>query len=173
MNSGGAFTDNSGAFTEYRVIACGISPKIPPSTALLRNTQELREILMNNPIKTQSKLAKLVVVASFLGLGGTALAQPVKAAEPTLASTVSYPVGYSDLDVSTTKGAKTLYLRIRYAAETLCESAATWGKKEGEACVNKAVNDAVAHVNSPRLTQYNQLHTKGGKAGPVQLANAN
>jgi UrcA family protein len=45
---------------------------------------------------------------------------------------LTYPVRYSDLDVSTAKGAKTLYLRIRNAAETLCESAATWGKKEGE-----------------------------------------
>ena len=88
-------------------------------------------------------------------------------------SSVSYPVGYSDLDLSKVKGAKTLYLRIRYAAETLCESAATWGKKEGEACVNKAVNDAVARVNAPLLTQYNQLRSKGDKAGLVQLAKAN
>jgi UrcA family protein len=128
---------------------------------------------MNNLIKTQSKLAKLVVVASFLGLGGTALAQSATAAEAAPASTVSYPVGYSDLDVSTTQGAKTLYLRIRYAAETVCESAATWGKKEGEACVNKAVNDAVARLNAPKLTQYNQLRSKGNDAGLVQFANAN
>jgi hypothetical protein len=64
-------------------------------------------------------------------------------------------------------------LRIRYAAETLCESAATWGKKEGEACVNKAVNDAVARVNVPLLTQYNQLRTNGDKSGLVQLAKVN
>jgi len=31
---------------------------------------------------------------------------------------VTYPVRYSDLDVSAVKGARTLYLRIRYAAET-------------------------------------------------------
>jgi UrcA family protein len=128
---------------------------------------------MKTPIKTQSNLAKFVVVASFFAIGGTALAQSATAAEATSASAVSYPVGYSDLDVSTTKGAKTLYLRIRYAAETLCASAATWGKKEGEACVNKAVSDAVARVNAPLLTQYSQLHTKGDKAGLVQLANAN
>jgi UrcA family protein len=128
---------------------------------------------MNNLIKTQSKLAKLVVVASFFALGGTALAQSATAAEAAPASTVSYPVGYSDLDVSTTQGAKTLYLRIRYAAETVCESAATWGKKEGEACVNKAVNDAVARLNAPKLTQYNQLRSKGNDAGLVQFANAN
>jgi UrcA family protein len=133
---------------------------------------------MNNVIKTQSKLAKIVMAASFvglgfLGLGGTALAQPATAAEATPANTVSYSVGYSDLDVSTAKGAKTLYLRIRYAAETLCESTATWGKKEGEACVNKAVNDAVARVNAPLLTQYNQLRSKGDKAGLLQLAKVN
>jgi UrcA family protein len=128
---------------------------------------------MNNLIKTQSKLAKIVLVAAFFAIGGTALAQPATAAEATPASTLSYPVGYSDLDVSTAKGAKTLYLRIRYAAETLCESAATWGKKEGQACVNKAVNDAVARVNAPLLTQYSQLRIKGDKAGLVQLANAN
>jgi len=125
---------------------------------------------MTNLIKTQSNLAKFIVVASFFALGGTALAQPATAAEATPASTVSYPVGYSDLDVSTAKGAKTLYLRIRYAAETLCQSAATWGKKEGEACVNKAINDAVARVHAPQLTEYTQLHSKGDKAGLLQLA---
>jgi UrcA family protein len=129
---------------------------------------------MNNLIKTQSNLVKFMVAASFLSLGGTALAQSAAAAEatPASATTVSYPVGYSDLDVSTTKGAKTLYLRIRYAAETLCESAATWGKKEGEACVNKAVNDTVARINAPLLTKYSQLRSKGDKSGLVQLANA-
>jgi UrcA family protein len=127
---------------------------------------------MKNLIKTQSNLAKFIVAAGFLAIGGTALAS-----EPTAASTtnrtVTYPVRYSDLDVSTVKGAKTLYLRIRYASETLCESAASWGKKEGQACVRKAVNDAVARVNAPLLTQYSQLRSKGDKAGLVQLAKAN
>jgi UrcA family protein len=139
---------------------------------------------MKNVIKTQSKLAKFMAAASWFALGctaigGNALAQQSAAAEAPPASqsvshwTVAYPVGYSDLDVSTMKGAKILYLRIRYAAETLCESAATWGKKEGEACVRKAVNDAVARVNVPLLTQYSQLRSKGDKAGLVQLAKAN
>ena len=132
---------------------------------------------MNNVIKTQSGLAKFMVVASFFALGCTAIGGTALAQQPTAATTtkwsVAYPVGYSDLDVSKIKGAQTLYLRIRYAAETLCESAATWGKKEGEACVNKAVNDAVARVDAPLLTQYNQLRSKGDKAGLVQLAKAN
>ena len=140
---------------------------------------------MKQLIKTRSNLAKFMVAAGFFALGctvigGTALAQQPTAAEPPLASSqsttlgsVSYPVRYSDLDVSRMKGAKTLYLRIRYAAETLCESAATWGKKEGQACVQKAVNDAVAHVDAPLLTQYSQLRSRGDKAGLVQLAKAN
>src|SRR5271170_1542787 len=148
---------------------------------LRRKTQEM----LMNVIKTQSELAKFMVVASFFAfactaIGGTALAQQPAAAEAPTASSqsitnwsVSYPVRYSDLDVSKMKGAKTLYLRIRFAAETLCESAATWGKKEGEACVNKAINDAVVRVDAPLLTQYNQLRSKGDKAGLVQLANAN
>jgi UrcA family protein len=75
--------------------------------------------------------------------------------------------------MSKMSGAKILYMRIRFAAETLCKSAATWGKKEGEACVRKAIDDAVAGVNAPLLTQYSQLRSKGDKAGPVQVAKTN
>ena len=132
---------------------------------------------MKNLIKTQSGLTKFMVAASFFALGATAIGEAALAQEPAAASTtswtVTYPVRYSDLYVSTLKGAQTLYLRIRYAAVTLCESAATWGKKEGQACVNKAVGDAVAQVNLPLLSQYHQLRTKGDKTGLVQLAKAN
>jgi UrcA family protein len=132
---------------------------------------------MNNLIKTQSKIAKFVLAAGFLSLGGAAIGGTALASEhlstSTTNSSVTHPVGYGDLDISTAKGAKTLYLRIRYAAETLCENAATWGKKEGEACVNKAVNEAVARVNAPLLTQYTQLRSKGDNAALVQLAKAN
>jgi len=131
---------------------------------------------MKNVIKTRSDLAKFMVAASFFALGCTAIGGTAQAQEPTAAATnssVTYPVGFSDLDVSTMKGARTLYLRIRHAAETLCESAATWGKKEGEACVRKAIDDAVARVDVPLLTQYNELRSKGDKAALVQLAKAN
>jgi UrcA family protein len=132
---------------------------------------------MKNVLKTQLNLPKFMVAASFFALVGTAIGGTTHAQEPTTAPmtnwSVSYPVGYSDLDLSTMKAARTLYLRVRYAAETLCESAATWGKKEGMACANKAVNDAVALINAPVLTQYSQLSSKGDKAGILQLAKAN
>lgn len=127
---------------------------------------------MSNLIKTRSNSAKFIVVAGFLSLGTTAFVRTALASEATAPSTThSQVVGYEDLDAATAKGAKSLYLRIRYAAELLCDSSATWGKKEGDACVNKAVNDAVDHVNAPLLTQYNQLHSKCDKTRPVKLAN--
>jgi UrcA family protein len=131
---------------------------------------------MNNLIKTQSSLAKFIVAAGLfaLGCGGIALAQePTASSQSVSHATVTYPVGYSDLDVSKMSDAKILYMRIRYAAETLCQSAATWGKKEGEACVRKSIDDAVARVNAPLLTQYSQLRSKGDKAGMGQLAKTN
>jgi UrcA family protein len=137
----------------------------------------LKEIVMKNIVEIQSDLAKFMVAASLFALGCTAIGGTALAQEPTTASTtnllVTYPVGFSDLDVSTVKGAKTLFLRIRHAAETVCESAATWGKKEGEACVRKAVDDAVARVDAPVLMQYYELRSKGDKAALVQLAKAN
>jgi UrcA family protein len=138
-----------------------------------------QEIVMKNVIKTHAQMPKFIAAAGFVALactaiGGKALALEVTASPPAVHSTtVSYPVRFSDLDVSKMPGAKTLYLRIRYAAETLCESAATWGKKEGEACVRKAVDDAVARANLPLLSQYSQLRSKGDKTSPVQLAKVN
>jgi UrcA family protein len=128
---------------------------------------------MKTSTKTPSKLLKAILTIGFLSFGCTAIGANALASDSPASATVTRPVGYSDLDVSTTKGAKTLYLRIRYAAETLCEGAATWGKKEGDACVHKAVNDAVARVDAPLLSQYHQVHDKSDKAGPAQLAKAN
>jgi UrcA family protein len=132
---------------------------------------------MKNLNITKSNSAKFIVAAGLLSLGCTAIGGTAQALEPTVASTidrsVTYRVGYGDLDVSTLQGAKILYLRVRNAAETLCESAATWGKKEGDACVQKALNDAIARVDAPLLTTYSQLRSKGDKTALVQLAKAN
>lgn len=140
---------------------------------------------MNNVIKTQSTLVKFVVAASFLALGCVAIGRDALAAEPVTDSgkqstdatisqwSVTYPVGFSDLDVSKLKDTKTLYLRIRYAAQMVCESAATWGKKEAQACVTKAIDEAVTGINRPLLTQYSQLRSQHDKAGLVRLAKSN
>jgi UrcA family protein len=128
---------------------------------------------MKNVIKTQSRLANSIMVAGFMAFGCAAIGGKALGAEAPSANAAVYPVRYSDLDTSNIQGARTLYLRIRHAAEVLCESAATWGKKEGQACVNKAVDDAVVRVDRPLVSQYRQLRTKSDKAGLVQLAKTN
>jgi UrcA family protein len=85
---------------------------------------------------------------------------------------LTYVVRFSDLDVSKIEGAKTLYTRLRYAAKVVCEpleSASSWGYARHNACMDKAIADAVASVNRPLLSQYHQLRTQGDKA-PVELA---
>lgn len=132
---------------------------------------------MKSMIKTQLLSSASILAASFFALGCGAISRQALAQQPSTVGTsveyVTYPVGYSDLDVSKLKGAKVLYLRIRHAADVLCESAATWGKKEGQACVRKAIDDAVARVDVPLLTQYYELRSKRDRAGLVQLAKAN
>ena len=91
---------------------------------------------MKTVIKTRSISKAAVVAASFFalsGIGGTALAQ--ESAAPSATSwSVTYPVGYSDLDVSKHRRRKnTLHAHPLTRQKLLCKSAATWGKKEGEA----------------------------------------
>lgn len=133
--------------------------------------------------KTYIRSATPMMAISFFALGCAAIGGSARAAqvEPLKTSQVvaheqwalTEVVGFSDLDVSKIQGAKLLYARLTYAASALCESAATWGKKEGQACINKAIDDAVTRINRPLLSHYHQLHTKGDKAALVQLAKAN
>jgi UrcA family protein len=84
-----------------------------------------------------------------------------------------YLVQFSDLDLSRMEGATALYRRIRYAARMACDPIQTQQLGLAEkyrACVDQAIANAVAGVNSPLLTQYFQLHTRGDGAGLVQLA---
>jgi UrcA family protein len=85
---------------------------------------------------------------------------------------LTYVVRFADLDVSKMEGAKTLYARLGFAAKIVCaplDSAGSWGEVKHRTCMNKAIADAVASVNSPLLSQYHQFRTTGDKA-PVQLA---
>jgi UrcA family protein len=150
---------------------------------------------MKTLIKARTKSATSMMAISFFALCGVAIGGGAKAGEPkpldarvsnapepssVLArdqsarnATLTYVVGFSDLDVSKMQGAKLLYARLGYAASVLCESAATWGQKEGQACVRKAIDDAVARANRPLLSRYHQLRTQGDEAGLLQLAKAN
>lgn len=64
-------------------------------------------------------------------------------------------VKYADLAVSTPQGAATLYHRIFGAAISVCrplDDSSLDSKKVMDACIHKAVADAVAKVNEPALS---------------------
>jgi UrcA family protein len=73
-------------------------------------------------------------------------------------------VHFADLDVSSVEGVKRLYVRLRVAATEVCvplESASAAGASEHRACVTKAIDDAVAGINLPLLSEYHRTQTKG------------
>ena len=95
---------------------------------------------------------KNLIVASLTLAAAFTLAPAVHADEiPTMT------VKYGDLDLSRPEGAKALYGRLNHAAQSVCSSLA--GERnlvaKHDACISKAVRDAVAHVDSPTF-QYAQ-----------------
>ena len=63
-------------------------------------------------------------------------------------------VRYADLDISTSQGATVLYNRIRSASEGLCaplNGGDLDSKFRAKACVQRAIDGAVAKVNRPAL----------------------
>lgn len=85
-------------------------------------------------------------------------------------------VRYPDLDLSKMAGAAALYSRISHAARVVCQafdSRQPDMTAKYDACLQQAVAKAVADVNSPLVSQYHELHTKGDRAGLVRLARVN
>jgi UrcA family protein len=95
-------------------------------------------------------VAGAVAFVTAVALAGTVLAQ-----ERHDSSATTTTVRYSDLDLSTTAGAMTLYQRIRGAARMVCGEQGyelgidAW--REWNGCFQGAVNDAVEKVHSPLL----------------------
>jgi UrcA family protein len=73
-------------------------------------------------------------------------------------------VKYGDLDVTRSPGAATLYLRIRHAAQQVCEPAssaqARYAVLLSRRCTEQSIARAVADVNAPALTSYYLSQTK-------------
>jgi UrcA family protein len=71
----------------------------------------------------------------------------------------SLEVEYTDLNLATTAGAKTLYKRISHAAHTVCgpnHARAVALQSAYRRCVRDAVNAAVEKVGAPTLTVLHQ-----------------
>jgi UrcA family protein len=120
-------------------------------------------------------IAMIICIATIVGSSAAVASSggPVNqqfSSDPPLTSVVHF----SDLDVSSVEGAKRLYARLRRAATEVCEpleSASAAGASEQRACVTKAIEDAVADINRPLLSEYHRLQTKG-RIRTVKLAEA-
>jgi UrcA family protein len=82
-------------------------------------------------------------------------------------------VNYADLDLNSSAGASVLYHRIRAAADRVCTTPGVRDLAEvarKEACMNRAVAEAVVSADSPRLTRLFEVKT--GKTPAMQLASS-
>jgi len=101
-------------------------------------------------MNTQVKNAKNVLVV-LAAMSAAVLVGVVHAAE-----VPARAVSYQDLNLNTEAGAKVRYERIHGAAEQVCGNVEIRDLprvRAHDACVEKAVSDAVASVNNQRLTQ--------------------
>ena len=98
-------------------------------------------------------LTNIVVMAAALTVG--LLVGVTHAAEPGTEAPVK--VGrYQDLNLNTDAGVQVLYKRIQGAAKQVCgdlEIRDLQGMRAHKACVQQAIEDAVATVNNQMLTQ--------------------
>jgi UrcA family protein len=97
-------------------------------------------------------LGVLLLAAAATATAGT------DAANPAL-RVASLEVEYTDLNLATTAGAKTLYKRISHAAHTVCGSnnlRSVAMQSAFRRCVREAVNAAVEEVGAPTLTALHQ-----------------
>src|SRR3984957_14042852 len=105
---------------------------------------------MNTTIVSTS-LRGLVAAAMF-GALAMSFASQSNASDSTDAR--AFRVQYGDLNISTSRGAATLYGRIRTAAEAVC-SPVNQGdlssKMHRNACVSQSIAGAVGKINQPAL----------------------
>jgi len=114
-----------------------------------------------------NKILTLALSASLVAL---AIAPAASAsAQETFAVTVKY----SDLNIASPEGAKTLYQRITKGAEQGCGEQPEFRDLAAHgvwrSCVKDAVDHAVQRLNAPMVTA---LNGGGGSVAPVQLAQA-
>jgi UrcA family protein len=107
-----------------------------------------------NSILTGSRalLGVLLLAAAATATAGTD-------ATDTSVRVVSLEVEYTDLNLATTAGAKTLYKRISHAAHAVCgpnNSRSVAMMSAHRRCVRDAVNAAVEKVGAPTLTVLHQ-----------------
>ena len=96
-----------------------------------------------------------VVTAAIIVTLASGFALPAGAADATEEHSIT--VKFADLNVSSPEGAAELYARIRSAAKMACSPSESTPSPFNDACVRKAIADAVIRVNRMELyTVYNE-----------------
>ena len=127
---------------------------------------------MNN-ITPFTRIRRLIATA-IVGAVASSFAVVCAAADDI--ETVSVVVKFGDLNVSNPQGAATLYGRIATAAHNVCGSAASsdvfhhGSQARVDACVRKAIADAVTRVGQPEL--FAVYNTKNRQPLPITVAAA-
>jgi UrcA family protein len=105
-----------------------------------------------NPTASAKTLLATSILTLGLGFAGLCAAE-----EPQVTVT------YRDLAVTTPQGATVLYKRIRFAADEVCshlDHGDLSSKEHKNACMDKAIADAVMGVGEPQLfSVYNSNHS--------------
>jgi UrcA family protein len=84
-------------------------------------------------------------------------------------------VSYADLNLNSDAGIAVLYKRLRHAARQVCGDGDTTSLSRGRDqtnCINNAMSQAVAQVNSPILTSLNEAKTGKPERKQATLAQA-
>jgi len=105
-------------------------------------------------------VARIAVLVGSLLAGSLAVAPVVSAQEAP-----SIVVKYSDLDLSTTEGATTLYKRIKAAASLVCpygNARELSFKAVGASCRADAIERAVRSIHNTELAAVHDEHTRRG-----------
>jgi UrcA family protein len=108
----------------------------------------------------RNRTGRIAMLVGCLLAGSLGVAQAAPDSEPP-----SVVVSYSDLDLSTTEGARTLYARISRAAQEICPFQDAVGPSrvaKNRACREAAIERAVSAVNSTQLAAVRTEHVKRG-----------
>jgi len=128
---------------------------------------------MNTTLVTAARALTICITTTLAFDAAYASAATLSSDQSVTGAPRQYVVRFPDLDLSRIEGATALYARLGYAARVVCGPLQTrWFPKDYRTCIDRAIAEAVASVNSPILSQYHQSRTKGDGAGPATLAKA-
>ena len=120
-------------------------------------------------------LAGVIAATGIIGLAAPAMAWQTQPNKDQVMRKET--VSYRDLNVANKVGAERLYERIALAADNVCgmndEGVALLFDRDYRACKDKAIADAVAKVDQPKLTAIMDQHISSHELAEAESRVAN